>query len=748
MAEIGPTPPPLPPAPTGDYFNATQWVVITALLDAVIPSITAASTAADGTTRTHRSIDNDALEEATARIRTEMASPPSSELLKSLLEERPSSSPAMLGAVRRTLATVPEASRRNLGGALTALSTRAGSFLLTGSTTPVHEQSLAEREALLQSWSQSWFGTPRVLFKTFTTLGKLVWLQNSTLLTEAAGFPAVPTNWKLPESTFDFDFLKFDGGSADQPAVVETDVVIIGSGCGGGVAAKVLAEAGHRVLVVDKGYHFDASQLPMTQATGPYHMYENHGVLSSVDSSLNLVAGSCWGGGGSINWSVSLQTQGFVRHEWAEEHGLPFFETAEYQACLDRVFECMGVVEGEKVKQTHRGKVLLEGSRKLGWPAAVCPQNNGGGEHWCGYCHLGCGSGEKQGPAVCWLPAAAKKGAKFVEGLAVDKIVWNEKYDETGEKKAVGIRGAWTSRGAAGGASGPTEERTKRQVVVKAKKVIVSAGTLNSPLLLMKSGLTNPHIGGNLHVHPVNFVAAIFEDDIRPWEGGIITSVCTNFENLDGKGHGAKLESTCMLPYALLSGYPWRSGLDFKLSALRLRHMAGFISLARDRDTGRVFPDPVSGKPAVDYHISPFDNAHILEGMVGLAKICYVSGATEIHPFVTGLEPFVRRNKTDKLSDPSITDPDFAAWIAKLKASGNGYPYAPYTSAHQMGTCRMSSHPGAGVVDFKGKVWDAEGVYVADASVFPSASGVNPMVTTMAIADWIARNVAEELKAE
>jgi choline dehydrogenase-like flavoprotein len=180
--------------------------------------------------------------------------------------------------------------------------------------------------------------------------------------------------------------------------------------------------------------------------------------------------------------------------------------------------------------------------------------------------------------------------------------------------------------------------------------------------------------------------------------------------------------------------------------------MAGYISLARDRDTGRVYPDPVSGRPTVDYSISPFDNAHILEGLIGMAKICYITGATEIHAFVPGLEPFVRPVHTSKTGentvDPGITDPDFTAWLAKLKATGGGAPYAPFTSAHQMGTCRMSSHSGAGVVDPKGKVWGTEGLYVADASVFPSASGVNPMVTVMAIADWVARGVAGELKAE
>ncbi|KAK0646626.1 long-chain fatty alcohol dehydrogenase [Cercophora newfieldiana] len=750
MAAIGPTPPPLPPAPTGDFFDATQWAVITAILDAVIPSITAASTATDATAHTHRGIDDELLESATARVRSTMVCPPSPDLLKSLLEERPSANPAMVSALRHTLNAIPESSRRTLGSALTALSTRPGSFLLTGSTTPLHEQSLAEREAVIQRWSKSWFGTPRLLFKTFTTLGKINWVQNSELLAQATGFPAVPVNWKLPEDIFEFEFMKWERG--DEPVVVETDVVIVGSGCGGGVVAKVLAEAGHRVLVVEKGYHFDASQLPMSQAAGSFHMFESNGVLSSVDGSLNLVAGSTWGGGGSINWSVSLQTQGFVRKEWAEEHGLPFFETAEYQASLDRVCEFMGVVEGEKVRQTHRGRMLLEGSRRLGWPAAVCPQNSGGGEHWCGHCHLGCGSGEKQGPAVCWLPAAAAKGAKFVEGLAVDGIVWDEKLTANGENKAVGIRGTWTSRDAAGGVIGPDEERIKRQVVVKAKKVIVSAGSLNSPLVLMKSGLTNPHIGRNLHVHPVNFLAGVYEEDTRPWEGGIITSVCTNFENLDGKGHGAKLESTMSVPFGLLSGFPWRSGLDYKLNALRLRHMAVYISLARDRDTGRVFPDSITGKPVVDYRISPFDNAHVLEGLVGLAKICYVTGAKEIHAYVPGLEPFVRPERSSNAGegalDLGITDPNFVAWLAKLKATGSSVPDAPFTTAHQMGSCRMSSHSGAGVVDSKGKVWGTEGLYVADASVFPSASGVNPMVTVMAIADWIARGIAEELKSE
>lgn len=193
---------------------------------------------------------------------------------------------------------------------------------------------------------------------------------------------------------------------------------------------------------------------------------------------------------------------------------------------------------------------------------------------------------------------------------------------------------------------------------------------------------------------------------------------------------------------------PWLSGIDFKLAALRLRHMAGYISLARDRDTGRVYPDS-TGKLVVDYTPSAFDAAHVLEGIIGMAKILYIAGATEIRPFIPGVQPFVRNSAaaTDggETTDLGVMNPEFVDWLATIRAAGNKPPHAAFTSAHQMGTCRMSSHEGEGVVDGKGKVWEAENLYVADASVFPSASGVNPMITVMAIADWIARGIAKNL---
>ena len=212
-----------------------------------------------------------------------------------------------------------------------------------------------------------------------------------------------------------------------------------------------------------------------------------------------------------------------------------------------------------------------------------------------------------------------------------------------------------------------------------------------------------------------------------------------------------------MLPYTILAIMPWNSGLSMKLDVLKYPQMSGFITLTRDRDSGRVFPDPKTGQPRVAYTPSNFDRAHGLQGLVGIAKLCYVMGAAEIRPLVPGMEPFIRtkmeldesasRPGQDGLVlDPELGDARFGAWLKTIQAVGNAPPVASYISAHQMGTCRMSASPDQGVVNEKGKVWGTEGLYVADASVFPSASGVNPMATNMAIAHTIAMGIGEELR--
>ena len=207
--------------------------------------------------------------------------------------------------------------------------------------------------------------------------------------------------------------------------------------------------------------------------------------------------------------------------------------------------------------------------------------------------------------------------------------------------------------------------------------------------------------------------------------GGILTSVCDELQNLDGKFHGTKLEATTMLPTFTLPLFA-HTGLEFKELVLKFRNMGGFISLARDAGSGRVYPDAATGLPRIAYNASPLDRSHVLEGLVALAKICYVTGATEIHPQMEGVQPFVRTAAEAAASDDGINDASFQAWLAKMRAVGLSAPENAFCSAHQMGSCRMGTSERSSVVNAKGQVWGTQGLYVADASVFPSASGGQP----------------------
>lgn len=361
-------------------------------------------------------------------------------------------------------------------------STSYGSYPLTGYFKPIYELPVEARQAILHSWDNSWLATLKGLAKSMYTLSRKTWVQTSPLWPQLSGYDDLPANYKAGQPAA-YSFKQFPRG--DEPVELETDVVIVGSGCGGGVCAKVLAEAGQRVLVVDKGYYFPPAQLPMRSDVADTKLFENGGAFSSLDGSIGVIAGSTWGGGGTVNWGVSLQTPAYVRRDWAHNRGLAFFGTDAFQQSLDRVCGFMGVSDAH-VRHSHRGQALLDGARALGWAAQVTPHNSGGRDHHCGHCHLGCGAGQKQGPAVSWLPAAARAGAGFVEGFEADRVDF-EAF--ASGKKATGITGTWTSRDASGGTSGPRAERYTRAVVVKAKRVIVAGGTVSSPILLKKSGL-------------------------------------------------------------------------------------------------------------------------------------------------------------------------------------------------------------------------------------------------------------------
>lgn len=134
----------------------------------------------------------------------------------------------------------------------------------------------------------------------------------------------------------------------------------------------------------------------------------------------------------------------------------------------------------------------------------------------------GCATGEKQSSVVTWLQDAQKNGAEFIKNCTIEKIMFDR-------GKAIGVCGTINENG------------MKRQVFIKADKVVVSAGSINSPALLLKSGLQNPHIGNNLKLHPVSFVTATFNSKINQHSGSIMTAISKSVSDL-GNGYGAIVE--------------------------------------------------------------------------------------------------------------------------------------------------------------------------------------------------------------
>ncbi|KAF2221605.1 hypothetical protein BDZ85DRAFT_201473 [Elsinoe ampelina] len=725
------------PAPPADGLTEAQWQTLSALAEAVIPSL--ASTTVQASTQ-QLSITSDRIVKTKQAI-TQTTSPDRTEsaLVDDYLAESITSCDAFKDCALRFITFYADSeTREGLQFILTALGNRAGSLLLTGRTMPVAYLPLAERTKILQEWSQAYIPFYRNLYRSFTQLSSIIWIRSSPVLGKLLTYPYTPINHSFGEG-YPFEFVQIPPlRDSETPETLTADVIIIGSGCTGAVAASILSTAGLSVIVADKSYYWSPKHLPMTELQATQNLFHNGGITQVDGGLLSVVSGSCWGGGGSVNWSASLQLQSAIRQEWARLSGLPYFTSAAFQSDLDTVCERMGV-STSAVEHNATNRVLLEGARRLGMNAKAVPQNTGGEAHQCGYCTLGCGSCGKKGPTETWLPDAARAGATFLEGFACSKVV----FANGSSRRATGVEGIWTSRGTDSFPN--TSGSYSRRVHLSANKaVILASGALQTPVLLKRSGLTNPHIGSHLKLHPVNSLGAIMPERTSPWDGPILTSVVSDLENLDGRHHGVKLEATTMLPGFFLPMFPWRDALDWKEWCGKMGHAVGFISLARDSGEGKVYEDPKdAGRTRLAYSVNNKDARHIARGLEALARIAWTMGARELRVSAPFVPPLARGDGSEDEEQERL-EKWLRTYIAPLIKSGLPSRDAQFASAHQMGSSRMGSSPRTSAVDGDGQVWGTKGLYVVDTSVFPAASGVNPMITGMAVARGIARGIVKK----
>jgi choline dehydrogenase-like flavoprotein len=490
----------------------------------------------------------------------------------------------------------------------------------------------------------------------------------------------------------------------------ECDVVIVGSGAGGGPAAAILAGAGLDVIVVESGEYygeedFDGSEL--NAITRFYAAAPN----ATVDQSVGLIAGHCLGGGTVVNYSTSFRTPEEVREEWAGA-GVPAFTSDEYTESLDAVCERQGVSQEYNDPSTRERK-LQEGCVALGWHVDAMPrgvrQCAQGKE--CGYCGLGCRVGAKQSVVKTWLSDAHAAGARLIVGTRVDRVV---------------VEG-----GAARGVAGRTA--TGQPVEVRSRAVIVACGAIQSPALLKRSGLRNEHIGRHLHLHPAGVVFGVFDEELKPWEGVMQALYSDQFRNLDGP-YGAKLETAALHPHLMIPFAPWRSAAQHVEVMGALTNTVPMGVLLRDRDAGEVRIGR-DGEPIVKYRLSDFDAGHLRTGMDGAAQIFEAAGARRI--FSAQARPAVY--------DVGAPGASRERFMADVDAGGFGAGQVMLNSFHIMGTARMGGSAASSVCDPTGQTWEVRDLYVFDGSSFPTSSGVNPQISIQAIAHMGARGLAARL---
>jgi len=495
----------------------------------------------------------------------------------------------------------------------------------------------------------------------------------------------------------------------DGPMTLDCDVVIVGSGAGGGTAAGVLASGGFDVIVIEAGGYFDEADFDGEELSA-FRRFYTAGPGTTHDGSVGLVAGSALGGGTVVNYTTSFRTPDRVREEWAG-HGVPAFTSNDYTDSLDAVVERLGV-NLEHGIASSRDAVMERACRELGWHVDAMPRNVRGcdqGEQ-CGYCGLGCRLGAKQSTAKTWLVDAAKGGARMLVRTKVDQV----RVDGT----ATGVDAT-----AAGG----------HAVTVRARAVVAAAGAIQTPALLKRSGLANANVGKHLRLHPVSPVFGILDERLEPWFGSMQSRYSTEHADLDGEGYGVIYETGALHHHILLPFAPWRGGDHHRGLLDAHNHTVGIAALVRDRDGGDVRIDK-TGEPVVRYRLSDHDAKHLRFGTERIAEMLETAGAKRIYSSHLKWVSY----------DPGV-EGDRARFMADADAAGWGSGQITMGSFHIMGTARMGGSAATSATKPTGETWDVRSLYVCDASAFPCASGVNPMVSIESIAHMNARGLAAAL---
>jgi choline dehydrogenase-like flavoprotein len=486
-------------------------------------------------------------------------------------------------------------------------------------------------------------------------------------------------------------------------ATLSADVCVVGSGAGGAVIAARLAAAGKSVLVLEMGGYRNEADFRQLEAEGAA-MYLGGGINWSEGGELGLLAGSTLGGGTVINSMACRPTPEEVRGEWAAL-GVEGVDGPEWDEYMDAVWGRLGA-NTEATHYNRNAEVLIDGLSACGLEHHRIPRNAElrDDPRYCGYCNAGCQQGCKRSVLKTYLQDAADAGARFLVDCAVERVL-------TRDGRAAGVEG-WVG---------------ETRVAVAAPTVVVAAGGIESPALLLRSGIGGPAVGKNLRVHPTYMITGVYDEPIEAWNGQLITVMSFDFMQCEGEG-GFYISPLGLSPATWAGQSPWTDGRQIRDHFLKFPLMASWHSISHDHGSGEVVLG-AEGRALVRWSLDDeVDRRVAIRAHTELAKVHRAAGAAEVFTFHWRPRHW-RRGE------------DFDAYLDELAAT----PTAEYTaySAHQMGSCRMGASPDDAVADGRGELHDVAGVWVGDASALPTAPGVNPMVSVMVLAERTADRIKE-----
>jgi len=507
-----------------------------------------------------------------------------------------------------------------------------------------------------------------------------------------------------------------DAARLDQDLKLSADVVIVGTGAGGGFAAETLSRAGLKVVMLEAGNYNTAATFSQNEGVSFPMLYQQGGAQRTKDKAISVFQGRSVGGTTVVNWTSSFRTPHQTLAHWSERYGVPDISVEQMAPYFEEVEQRLSITPWESFPPNENNAALARGCEKLGYSHSRMKRNVRGCAN-TGLCGLGCPINAKQSMLVTTVPAALEHGATLVYRVRVERIVHDG-------KRASGVVGvAYAENGT---------DKTTRRVEVSARHVVAAAGSIRTPGLLMRSEVPDPSgmTGQRTFLHPVSGVLAIMPDTVDGWRGAPQSTYSDHFLWPEDDRIGFKLETTPLQPVFAIALFDKSLGTQHGDYVRKFRNLHSEIALLRDgfdeRAPGGSVELGEDGEEVLDYPVTDYVQEGFLRGLETMIDVQFAAGAESVIPWHSAAQP---------LHSPA----EARTWLAG-RARG-----VQYGSAHVMGGALMGAEAGGSVVDPYGRHHSLAGLSVIDGSIFPTSIGANPQESIYGFSLRNARKLAEDL---